>query len=121
MVMVDVSDLEQPNTLVMVKVTFLLPDVAYSIPAGFSADELAGEATEPKFHINTYPVLLSPVLVKSTDSPWQAGAVEVKDTAGCGLMVITLVVLENATHKELIISSVTVFAPEVEYTIPAGL
>ena len=65
-----------------VKLTVLVPDEAYTMPPGFSADEPAGLAPNPKLHAyDQFPPVL-PVLVKLIGTLLHWGALLVNEAVG---------------------------------------
>jgi len=76
MVKVLVAVTEQPLVVsVVVKVTVLVPAVAYTTPTGLKSADVAGVASAPRFQFQVTPVAV-PVFVKSTAKPVHLGAVE---------------------------------------------
>jgi len=103
-----------------VSVTVFVPEVEYTTPAGFSEVEVAGVASCPKLqrYAQLPPVL--PVLVKLIPVLAHCGAFDVKLAVGERLMLIVLTDVSVHPVVELVVTSVIILVPDVEYVIPVG-
>ena len=61
-----------------------------------------------------------PVLVKLTELPSHCGAFDVKLAVGERLMLIVLTDVSVHPVVELVVTSVIILVPDVEYVIPVG-
>ena len=76
---------------------------------GFSVEEVAGEAPEPKSQLKVNAPPVDPVLVKSTSSPVHSGAVDAKPADGVLPMTMTVELL--CVQLRSLMVNVTVFEP----------
>jgi len=96
-----------------------VPEEAYVTPAWFCVVEVAGTPV-PKFQLYVSPAPTVPVLVKSTPEPVHCGAVDVNETEGVWLIVITFDAVAEQPVSVLVTVSVTVIEPAVENVTPLG-
>jgi len=110
---------EQPElTSLVVRVTVLVPGVAYTTPVGLASVLVAGVAPLPKFQAQVTPVVV-PWLVKSIGRPVHSGAVDAKADTGVD-STVTCCVLVCVQYWSAMVK-VTVFTPLVVYSTPLGL